>query len=125
MAKTDKKKIAVQITTKTDRIVGDLVADRAHNVKSRAIANDETLHVIGFEQKPYYNSISKANLVKFILVEKKELSGSIYRHLVGRNVLATDVIEIVQERDLEKLKKIHKKRSKRFNYGFQLQSAKK
>jgi len=81
--------------------------------------------VVGYEYKPYYNRPKKGNLGKLSIVIKNPLNGIIYRRLVAQNVPTKECIRFIQITDLKELKKIHKDRSKKVNYGFQVKKKKK
>lgn len=82
----------------------------------------KTLHVIGYEAKPYYNRSKKLHLSKLIIVEKNELRGNIYRRIVAKNVKMEEAEKLKQLRFKENAKELlakeHKERKTKMNYGF-------
>jgi hypothetical protein len=78
----------------------------------------KAIEIIGYEYKPYYNRPKKRHLGKIIVVLQNTLNGIVYRRLVAQNIPTKICVEFIQIIDKKELKKIHKERSKKINYGF-------
>ena len=109
-----------QAHTKADEIALEETRKSENQRIAKERASKETMKVVGYEARFYFNKPKAQHLAKLLVVQRNEKGGNIFRKLVGRKVPISEALRLSAIRDIDELEKIHKERGNKFNYGFSL-----